>query len=106
MDRNLQTILAELQGEMRGIYGDRLDSLLLFGSQARGEAEPGSDIDLLVVLKDAVHPGVEIKKTGHIVSSLSLRYDVVLSLTFVSTARFAKERSPLFLNIRREGIAL
>lgn len=30
-------------------YGDKIDSIILFGSVARGEAREGSDIDILVV---------------------------------------------------------
>lgn len=32
-------------------YGDRFAGLILCGSQARGQAEAGSDIDLLVLLQ-------------------------------------------------------
>ena len=32
-------------------FGDRLVSVVLFGSRARGEARPGSDIDILVVVR-------------------------------------------------------
>jgi len=31
-------------------YGDRLVKLLLYGSQARGDARPWSDVDVLAVL--------------------------------------------------------
>ena len=32
-------------------YGDRIESIILFGSVARGEAGEESDIDILVVTK-------------------------------------------------------
>ena len=32
-------------------YGDRFAGLILYGSQARGQAEGGSDIDLLVLFQ-------------------------------------------------------
>lgn len=33
------------------VFGEQLVSLVLFGSYARGEPRPGSDIDLLIVLR-------------------------------------------------------
>ena len=64
MNIHLQPILTRLKKELTDLYGDRLQHLTLFGSQARGDAEPGSDIDVLVVLKSPVNPGEEIKRTG------------------------------------------
>lgn len=103
---NLWTILTELRGQFEELYGSRLINLILYGSQARGDAEAGSDIDVLVVLKGPVNPGEEIERVGEITASLSLRYDVVISCIFISTDRFYKERSPLLLNVHREGIVL
>ena len=56
MNIHLQPILTRLKKELTDLYGDRLQHLTLFGSQARGDAEPGSDIDVLVVLKSPVNP--------------------------------------------------
>jgi uncharacterized protein len=53
-----------------------LQHLTLFGSQARGDAEPGSDIDVLVVLKSPANPGEEIKRTGKAIADLSLDYNL------------------------------
>jgi Predicted nucleotidyltransferases len=47
----LKIILAQLKRELKNHYGDRLKQLIMFGSQARGDAHPDSDIDVLVVLK-------------------------------------------------------
>ena len=76
MNINLQLILTRLKQELTDLYGDRLQHLTLFGSQARGDAEPGSDIDVLVVLKSPVNPGEEIKRTGKAIADLSLDYNL------------------------------
>ena len=99
-------VLNELRERMKALYGPELRQLLLFGSQARGDSEPGSDIDVLVVLNREVRPGEEIRRTGAIVSELSLANNVVISCAFVSFQRFRNEQSPFLMNVRREGIAI
>ncbi len=106
MSDQLQKILSELQRQFLLIYGDRLFRLVLYGSHARDEAEPGSDIDVMVVLRGRVNPSREIGRTGEFISDLSLKYDVVVSCLFISASRFARSKSPLLLNVRKEGIAL
>lgn len=105
-NNKLKTILAELRRELENLYGERLSKVVLFGSQARGDAEPDSDIDVLVVLKGEVRDGIEISGTSKITAALSLAHDVVISCVFVSDQQFAIENSPLLLNIRKEGVAL
>ncbi|XZN91739.1 MAG: nucleotidyltransferase domain-containing protein [Microcoleus sp.] len=75
----LKNILTELRSHFEQIYDTRLVTMVLYGSQARGDARPDSDIDVLVVLKGQVNPGEEIKKTSHIRADLSLPNDEVLS---------------------------
>jgi predicted nucleotidyltransferase len=106
MDKRLPTILSELRQQFEALYGERLPHMVLFGSQARGGADPGADIDVLVVLHGPVDPGEEIARTGEPTASLSLAYDVAISRVFVSADRFSDEQSPLLLNIRREGMAV
>lgn len=101
-----QTILNDLRQRLAQLYGPRLDRLLLYGSQARGDAEEDSDVDVLVVLHGEVHPGEEIRRTGGVVADVSLVNDLVISCAFVSSQRFRAEKSPFLLNVRREGISL
>jgi predicted nucleotidyltransferase len=106
MIQKVNDILVELRGKLQTLYRERLERIVLFGSQARGDAEPDSDIDVLVVLKGSVQPGTEIDRTSHLVAELSLANNVVVSCVFVSSHRYAAERSPLLLNVRREGVAI
>jgi len=50
MSAHLQLILSQLRRALEELYGLRLSSIVLFGSQARGTAVSGSDIDILMVL--------------------------------------------------------
>lgn len=104
MSETLQKILIQLRKYLSELYGDRLEQVILFGSQARGEATENSDIDILVVLKDEVNCGEEIKRTGHFISDLSLEYDQVISRLFIDMDNFTHTNSPLLMNIRKEGI--
>jgi uncharacterized protein len=104
VSERLQSLIAELRRRFEALYGPRLVRLMLFGSQARGDAEPGSDIDLLVVLEGPVRAGEEIRRTLDPVAELSLENNVVFSCAFVSRERFENELSPLLINVRREGV--
>ncbi len=104
MDDKVKTIVSEFRQQLHQLYGDRLEQVILFGSQARGDAVEGSDIDVMIVLKGEVNVGDEISRTSQLCSDLSLAYDVALSRIFTSAERFAYERNPLFVNVQREGV--
>jgi len=106
MKAKISRVLRELRTELKSIYGPRLASVILFGSQARGDAAPASDIDVLVVLDGNVEAGKEIARTGRTVAALSLKFDLVISCIFISAERYSREQTPLLLNIRNEGVAI
>lgn len=106
MSRKLRVILAELRQHLDALYGSRLAHVVLFGSQARGDAGPRSDIDVMVVLKAPLQAHEEIARTSAVIGDISLRHNVVLSRIFISSDRFQREQSPLLINVRREGVFL
>lgn len=105
-ESQLEKILQALRRELKLALGDELESVILFGSQARGEARGDSDIDILVIVRDEADYGELIQRTSALVSTLSLEYDVVISRAFASKARFDQESNPFFLNVRREGVTV
>ena len=100
----LDQILREFQDGLKEIYGSRLVRVVLFGSQARDDAEPGSDIDVMLVLQGPVNPHKEIERLSSFTLALDLKHDVVISCIYMSEEDFNHERSPLMLNVRREGV--
>ena len=102
----LKMILDRLKLELKNCYSDRLNQLILFGSQARGDAQPDSDIDVLVILRGDVNAGEEIEKTSYFIADLCLETDTVISCIFMAEDQFRNRSSPLLRNIQREGITL
>jgi len=106
METKIQNILTEIRSRLQTFYRPRLVKILLYGSYARGDAEPGSDIDILVVLRGPVNAGEEISRTGGIVADLSLRFGEVVSCVFMDEHQFIHRNGPLLRNVRKEGVAI
>jgi uncharacterized protein len=103
---SILNVLKSLKDYLKEEYQDKLDRVILFGSQAREEATEDSDIDVLIVLDDPVSASQEINRTSRFVAELCLEHNLLISRLFMPKSRFEAENSPLLINIRREGIAL
>jgi uncharacterized protein len=98
-------ILSELRQGLEALYGTRLRSLYLFGSYARGDARPGSDLDVLAILDDVQSRWAEIERTSTLCAELSLEYGITVSLLLRSEDRWRRADTPLVINVREEGRA-
>jgi predicted nucleotidyltransferase len=99
-------ILKELKADVVKLYGNRLKSIILYGSWARASAREDSDIDLAIVLAGNVAAGREIDRLIDVITDINLKYGVLLSVYPVSEKNFNSLNSPWLLNIRKEGIPL
>jgi predicted nucleotidyltransferase len=95
--------IAEFSSRARACFGPRLVRLVVFGSQARGEATEDSDVDLLVVVDQLT--SAEASSTP--LSAISSPPWTCSSPLLLSAERFdelrARERV-LIAEIDREGI--
>jgi hypothetical protein len=102
----LQDTLRWATRSLRDIYGSRLRRLVLFGSPARGDAGPESDVDLLVARKGPISSYEEAKRTSRVATHAAAYRDTALSFVHMSEETFDEGRSPLVDPVQEEGIDL
>lgn len=102
----LAIILRKLHRALKRLLGARLDAVYLYGSHARGDARPDSDIDVLVVIKGDFNYFDIAQKVSRHTAKLSLEYETVISCVYVTQDDYEHRHTPLLLNIHREGVAV
>ncbi len=88
------------------MYGARLQHVVLYGSQARREAGPESDIDVLVVLAGPLRLYEEIKRLVSLQMDLFERYRLDFSFFPYDEETYQDLRRPFIRNVHAEGIEL
>lgn len=89
--------------DLRVLYGERLRKVLLFGSWARGDAHPESDIDLLVVLDRMDSPWEELRRMDDILDRHSVANETVVSALAVAESDLDPPSSPALIRAQAEG---
>jgi predicted nucleotidyltransferase len=102
----LNELLRTLRYRLAQALSHELAHVILYGSRARGEARPDSDVDVLIVVNGRVDYPDLMQRTSAIVAELSLQHEVVISRTFASAADWENARTPFLINVRREGMAV
>ena len=99
----LKKLSAELKQALKAALKDKFRQLILFGSYARGDYRPESDIDFMLLLKEPLTKA-ERETLSEISSDLSLKYDAVLVCFKFLESEFQQWETQMFKNVRREGI--
>lgn len=98
--------LVRIKKALLEIYGDRLKGVVIYGSEARGEAREDSDIDLLVLLNGPVNLVADLKM---IIDAL---YPIVLDILIpihgfpVEFDAYETGEYALYRNARKEGVLI
>lgn len=81
----------------------RLHHLVLFGSQARGDAHDESDVG---VLGDELVEAVEMQRLTRIQVDVLNHHEQLLSLIPLSLSAYRDPLHPLMMNVQAEGVVL
>jgi len=101
-----QQIFNEIQTLKRQILPN--GKVILFGSQARGDAHPDSDWDLLVLLnKKGKVTFDEDTRYGYPFDKIGWEYGVAINTLLYSTDDWEKrEITPFYKNVENEGVEI
>jgi predicted nucleotidyltransferase len=96
-------VAAAVAAGLRELYGPRLEAVLLFGSWARGDGHPESDIDLLVCLTGPVDPWRELRRMDAVLWEHSFANDTVVTALAVDAKDLERQLTPLLRRVHAEG---
>ena len=107
----LEKIIVSVRNEALRIFTDKLRRVILYGSYARGEDDPESDIDIMLLLDMSAETlGKYRSEIAKVASRLSLESEdcVTVSIALQDVETFDKYRSilPFYGNIALEGVII
>lgn len=100
-----ETVMSDFVNDLKKTFGNNLVSVIVFGSYARGDAGPDSDLDIAVILKsipDYWDTKTKIEDIAYANTFDKERY-VTIASVLMNEREFLTGLSPLLLNIRKEG---
>ena len=109
MKQDIEALLEKFRNELGLALGSNLEQVVLYGSRARGDEEPDSDLDVLVVLRKSDQ---SLRETIHRIAYRLMwdcEFEPLISLNIIDHEhyRLLKEAGSTYLgNILREGIRL
>ena len=99
-------ILVKCKKTLAQAYGERLKGVILYGSMARKNSTPASDMDLLVLLAPPVDYFAELRNLVDALYPVQLESKRLISAKPVSVKDFETGKTSLYRNAKKEGIAV
>lgn len=107
--QDVKKIIKELCRRAASLFPQDKIEAILFGSYARGDAESGSDIDVLILV-GASRQDISTQnwKVGDLAADFLLEYGIVVSPIVENRDYFIRNMNvlPFYRNIAREGVSL
>lgn len=105
MVRDLDQIVQAARERLAQAFGPRLHRVVLYGSAARGQMQPGSDLDLMVVLAGPVSGPEDGERADRAIYPIQ-DWDHPIHAMTVSREAFDAEEFAIYRNAKREGLGV
>lgn len=103
-EQSIRSILQKCKEALSQYYGSRLEGLILYGSMARGDACPGSEIDLLVLLSPPFDYFAELRQIVDLLYPIQLESERLISAKPALASDYEMGSISLYRNVQREGV--
>ncbi|MFV0527619.1 MAG: nucleotidyltransferase family protein [Lachnospiraceae bacterium] len=102
-----EKVLTELVDGILKIIDNKVVSIILYGSTARGTNAEDSDVDVAILMQGNLDKDTEEKLSDFIVD-MNLEYDKVFSVIDIDYDLFCKWQkvTPFYQNVTQEGVVL
>lgn len=101
-----EELLNRIKERLKDTFGDRFKGLILYGSEARGEATDESDIDLLVLLTGPVKALGDLRIIVDALYPFQLEVDRPIHAMPADFSDYQVAEFSLYANVREEGVSL
>lgn len=101
-----QQLILNLKALLREHFGDNIQDVILFGSQANNTATEFSDYDVVIVLKNR-YDWKYRRKVNHTIYDLELKNDILFDthlLSLYEMKHTLKGAEPIYRNALKRGI--
>jgi predicted nucleotidyltransferase len=102
----VEEITVKCKTILKSHYGPRFRGLILYGSMARRQATPASDIDLLVLLDQPFDYFRELRRIVELLYPVQLESDQLISAMPAPFEEFEHGNIQLYRTAKKEGVAL
>lgn len=96
-------IAVQCRAALHQFYGPRLKRVILFGSSARGQASPESDIDLLALLAKTFDYFKELRSIVDLLYPIQLESKQLISALPAEVDEYERGAQQLYRNIQQDG---
>ena len=109
MPTTIKTLLADYLAEIQKIYGLHLKSVILYGSYARGDYTPESDVDIMILVD---LPDDELDQYADELAEVGFEYNVAHDIWMMPVVRNQDHFNhwvkayPFYENVQKEGVKL
>ena len=99
-------VLQKIRSAVDHLYGERIERIVLYGSRARGDAQPDSDYDIAIFLDDLSSRWQEFCKLADVEIDLLDQTGAVVHAMPYPAGSWQDRASPFMREIRSDGLDL